>query len=292
MLEKDMEELIARYPAEFFPRHEFLLVDRQGSFPGVGRYDLLFKDNRGTNILMELKAKPAKYADVEQLAKYNDALKSNGERRLVLWLVATNIQHSVREFLDTVGIEYTEIHVAEYCRIAEKHGFQITSEKVIEVEQRRPTRDRAVSGPNRTQNGPYRSQITRDFLDRVSTLGEGFEAGQMFLTELASSSDHFDDFRLGTAKNAHLYYKGDFYIYIKPGKYAIELHPNFNGRIWDGATDKHHLLFVGPISRLVTDLDGFKAGWARAHGDGITLTNGTPPLFFERLLELIRQVHQ
>ncbi len=51
-----------------------MLQERQGSFQGVGRFDLLFKDEFDTNILMELKARTAKYQDATQLAKYKDAL--------------------------------------------------------------------------------------------------------------------------------------------------------------------------------------------------------------------------
>lgn len=53
-----------------------------------------------------------------------------------------------------------------------------------------------------------------------------------------------------------------FCVYAKPIGDAIELLPRFNGRIWDGAADKHHLLFVGPMSGLVTDLEGFTGGCA------------------------------
>jgi len=129
MLERDMEELIARYPSEFFPRHAFRLIGRQGSFPGVGRYDLLFEDSHGMKVLMELKAVPARYADADQLAKYNDALRSSGQKGIMLWLVATSIQPSVREFLENVGIEHSEIHPVEYMRVAERYGFELAPER-------------------------------------------------------------------------------------------------------------------------------------------------------------------
>lgn len=128
MLEKDMEDLIAQYPSEFFHPHEFTLIDRQGVLPGVGRYDLLFEDSRGMKILMELKAQPAKYADADQLARYYNALKDSGQKGIVLWLVATSIQHAVREVLDNVGIEYTEIHPPQYMWVAEKYGVKLRSE--------------------------------------------------------------------------------------------------------------------------------------------------------------------
>lgn len=44
MYESDIEELISRYPEEFFPNKALTLIGRQESFSGVGRFDLLFKD--------------------------------------------------------------------------------------------------------------------------------------------------------------------------------------------------------------------------------------------------------
>jgi hypothetical protein len=44
MIEKDMEDLIASYPDDFFPRRHFVLIGRQESFASVGRFDLLFED--------------------------------------------------------------------------------------------------------------------------------------------------------------------------------------------------------------------------------------------------------
>ena len=91
MLESVMEELIANYSGDFFPRKILTLTGRQGSFSGVGRFDLLFKDEHQTNILMELKARPAKYEDASQLAKYFNALKQQGKKDIIMWLVATII---------------------------------------------------------------------------------------------------------------------------------------------------------------------------------------------------------
>ena len=78
MLEKDMEELMTRCHSGFFRRNQFPLVSREGSVSGVGRSDLLFKGSRGLSILMEVKARPAKYADAEQLAKYSGLAQTDG----------------------------------------------------------------------------------------------------------------------------------------------------------------------------------------------------------------------
>jgi hypothetical protein len=72
---------------------------------------------------MELKARPGKYDDATQLARYKDALDRLGERNVIMWLVAPQISNSVREFLDRIGIEYTEIHESEFRRVADRHGI-------------------------------------------------------------------------------------------------------------------------------------------------------------------------
>src|SRR5436305_265941 len=76
MLERHMEDLIAAYPEEFFPGQRLALVGRQQTFAGIGRFDLLFKDGFGANVLMELKAVPTKYENATQLAKYKEALEA------------------------------------------------------------------------------------------------------------------------------------------------------------------------------------------------------------------------
>jgi len=116
MIERDMEDLIAAYPADFFSRHKLTLKGRQKSFAGVGRFDLLFEDEYQTNILMELKARPAKYEDATQLAKYKEELEKRGETNILMWLVAPQISSAVREFLDRIGIEYSEVHEADFDR--------------------------------------------------------------------------------------------------------------------------------------------------------------------------------
>ena len=118
MNERQMEDLIAQFPSDLFPGKNLVLRGRQQSFAGVGRFDLLFVDGFQTNILMELKARPAKYEDATQLARYKEELQRLGEQRILMWLVSPLIPRSVREFLDHIGIEYSEIHPAEFKMVA------------------------------------------------------------------------------------------------------------------------------------------------------------------------------
>jgi hypothetical protein len=128
MVERDMEDLIATYPGDFFPRHQLTLKGRQQSFAGIGRFDLLFEDEFQSAILMELKARTAKYEDATQVARYRDELKRQGHKNVIMWVVATQLPTSVKDFLEDKGIEYAEIHLSEFRRIAEKHKYSIQSE--------------------------------------------------------------------------------------------------------------------------------------------------------------------
>lgn len=128
MTEREMEDLIAAYPNELIPGHDLTLKGRQESFAGVGRFDLLFVDRFKTNVLMELKARSAKYEDATKLAKYKDVLGQTGDR-IIMWLVAPLIPRPVREFLDHIGIQYTEIHEIEFRMAADRHGVTLENRK-------------------------------------------------------------------------------------------------------------------------------------------------------------------
>ena len=121
------------------------------------------------------------------------------------------------------------------------------------------------------------NKISPDFLGKVTQLDKGFPVAAKWLTDLAN--DRIDGFWLSTDKNARLYYRDGLYTYIKPSKLSIELHANCNAHIHADASDKHHLLFVGPAKKLIVGLDGFKDGWASGLGDGYSLKNTTPRSF-------------
>jgi hypothetical protein len=157
MLERDMEDLIAAHPKDFFNK-EFTLIGRQQSFADVGRFDLLFKDEFGWMILVELKARVAKYEDATQLAKYKDELARRNETSVVMWLVAPHIPNSIREFLDGIGIEYSEIHEAQFRRVAQRYGKTFS-------------RDPQPEGSARQVNGKSKAAKPPSPIVRASNVG-------------------------------------------------------------------------------------------------------------------------
>jgi hypothetical protein len=81
----------------------------------------------------------ARYDNADQLAKYKEALEAQGERNILMWLVAPSIPTAVREFLDRIGIEYSEIHEAQFRRVAERHGITIARDPLPQLVFNRPS---------------------------------------------------------------------------------------------------------------------------------------------------------
>ena len=141
MIEREMEDLIAAHSEEFFPRRVLVLKGRQGTLAGVGRYDLFFEDQFENRILMELKAVAAKLEAAEQLVRYKQGLEEKGERNVIMWLVAPVVPKPIADFLDRFGVEYTEIHEAEFRQVAARHDYRFASEAPA------PRDQVAASGP-------------------------------------------------------------------------------------------------------------------------------------------------
>ena len=287
MLEKDMEELIAQYPLEFFPRKKLILKDRQRTFSGVGRFDLMFSDEFGTNILMELKARTAKYEDATQLAKYLDALKALGEKNIIMWLVAPQIPNSVREFLDNIGIEYSEIHISEYRRIADLHNykFQTDHQKHVDIIQHNKTPKQIKYGRrNTTYQSSYRSKIQGNYRIRRDNLFHTFKAGYNFLIRTESNTNNI---WLGTSTNVHLYLRNFYLSYIVIGNKDLIFRARFNNQIYAGTVDKSEIMFSEYFIDLIRSFSGFKNGWVVQYGENFVFNNSTPEELFTKLFEYI-----
>jgi hypothetical protein len=143
---------------------------------------------------------------------------------------------------------------------------------------------------NQTGGTVYQSKLSPEFLTKMDALQKGFEPAWAFLSGIAA--DRVEDFWLSTAQNAHLYYRDGYYVYIKPSKLNLELHAEYNSHIHQDTKDNHHLLFVGPIKKLMIDSGEFKDKWASAIPGGYVVKSTTPPEFFGGLLELVRSVHE
>lgn len=86
----------------------------------------------GSNLGKRHSIHSRKFTNIGELwcLQYDSTFSSNPR-------VTCPVPNSVREFLDRIGIEYTEIHVAEFRRVAERRGFSIRSETQAAIVENR-----------------------------------------------------------------------------------------------------------------------------------------------------------
>ena len=128
MLEKDIENLIARYPDEFLPNSGLILEKRQ--FRVRGRIiDIIFSDKHGRVIVVEVKRGILSRDAAGQIMEYYGLLKEEYPNQIIeLILCANVIPHERRTFLERAGIECKELGVSFIQEIAKKYYYHFLDE--------------------------------------------------------------------------------------------------------------------------------------------------------------------
>jgi len=131
MFEKDIENLIAKYPVEFFPTSGFQLVGQQVR---LGRCfaDIIFKDKFERNVIVEVKRGILSRDASGQVMEYYGLLKNEEPDGITeLILCANIIPAERRKFLETIGIECKELGINKLNEIASKYNYQYLDSKEI-----------------------------------------------------------------------------------------------------------------------------------------------------------------
>jgi hypothetical protein len=186
MVEKEMQELLWRYPERFLnePLEPFL---RETS-SDVGRADLVFKDRHGRFLVVELKRGKLPRGAIDQLLDYFGMMKRRfPEKTVELMVVANVIPLERRLTCESRDIECREIAEKAFRDVASDVGYTFASESSMS----RFTSDAHASPPSleRTagQEGTGRWSYSRtaqspadvqDFLSRCD------EEGRRFFTAL------------------------------------------------------------------------------------------------------------
>ncbi len=135
MLEKDIENLIAKYPIEFFPKSEFELIGQQYKL-GNCRADIVFKDKFERFIIIEVKRGILSREASGQIMEYYGRLKQEMPTAIIeLILCANNIPNERRIFLEKVGIECKELGICLITQVAEKYKYQLLDDIKEKKEQ-------------------------------------------------------------------------------------------------------------------------------------------------------------
>lgn len=123
MIKKDIENLIAKYPDEFFPNSGYKLSGRQVK---LGRCfaDIIFVDEHKRKIIVEVIHGVLSQDASEKVVENYEMLKSERPEDFVeLILCANNITPESKKSLKSVGIECKELKINFIHQIAEKVGY-------------------------------------------------------------------------------------------------------------------------------------------------------------------------
>jgi hypothetical protein len=137
MLEKDIENLIAKYPDEFFPSSGFKLLGQQVRL-GKCFADIIFEDKYNRKIIVEVKRGILSRDASGQVMEYYGLLKKEQTESIIELILCANIIPAERRtFLETIGIECKELGINRLNEIASKYNYKYLDSKesrVIEKE--------------------------------------------------------------------------------------------------------------------------------------------------------------
>lgn len=124
MLEKDIENLIASYPDEFFPSSGFKLIGQQIRL-GKCFADIIFEDRFNRKVIVEVKRGILSRDASGQIMEYYGLLKNEQPDGIVELVVCANVIPAERKkFLETIGIECKELGINSINTIAAKYNYQ------------------------------------------------------------------------------------------------------------------------------------------------------------------------
>jgi hypothetical protein len=130
MLEKDIENMIANYPDEFFPDEGFKLLGQQITVEGR-RLDILFEDKHKRKVIIEVKKGILTREASGQIAEYYGLLKNKGYiGNYELILCANIIPRERKTFLETIGIDCRELGVTFITELAKKFDYTFIDDKL------------------------------------------------------------------------------------------------------------------------------------------------------------------
>lgn len=141
MLEKDIENLIAHYPDEFFSNSCFKLIGQQVKL-GSCFADILFEDKYNRTIIVEVKRGILSREASGQIIEYYGLIKQQKSDKIIELILCANIIPLERKvFLENVGIECKELGILLISNIAKKYNYKFLDEakdkgsKIIQKKQ-------------------------------------------------------------------------------------------------------------------------------------------------------------
>lgn len=143
MLEKDIENLLAKHPEEFFPRYKLNLRGQQVKLDSYYA-DIVFENEAGDFVVIEVKRGILPREAIGQIVDYYGELKlAYPKKSMHLVLVANVIPKERTVFLaEKLGIDFVEIPASKIRTVAAKYSYHFldTEEPELLAEYRDTTR--------------------------------------------------------------------------------------------------------------------------------------------------------
>ncbi len=178
MLEKDIENLLAKYPNEFFPDYSLRFMGQQVKL-GTYYADVVFENPKGEMVVVEIKRGILRREAIGQIIEYYGMLKQKEpNKNILLYLVANVIPKEMTVFLkEKLGIKFIEIPASKIWEVAERHSYQFLDaerpESIRETKEAIQKLDaEAYSGKLRAwifQANPQRYDILNSIADKELT---------------------------------------------------------------------------------------------------------------------------
>ncbi len=138
MLEREMAEIVTKYPQDVFPDLDFDFVDRERSLGDGCRYDLRFREREGNDWIVELKRDAVTACVVEQLDRYlKRCVELDPGVSVRGMAVAPKVSAAARAAADASGIVCRSVSEARLREIARTRGMHIGPTVVARLEHSR-----------------------------------------------------------------------------------------------------------------------------------------------------------
>lgn len=140
MLEKDIENLLVKYPNEFLSKYSLTVKGQQVKL-GTYYADVVFEDKSGDMVIAEIKRGILRRDALGQAIEYYGLLKKKEPNKdIKLMLIANVIPEGMTAFLnEKLGVEFVEIPVSKIKSVAAKHSYRfldaIRPEQIKEYKQ-------------------------------------------------------------------------------------------------------------------------------------------------------------
>lgn len=180
MIERDMQELIWRYPDRLL--NEPLKQFAWETSSEVGRADLVFEDRHGRLLIVEVKRGKLPRGAIDQLLDYFGMMKEKFPEKPVELMVVANVIPSQRRLTcESRDIECREISEKIFRDLAAEIGYRFTSEQGLSIES--PEHQSTIPNPSEARTsgsnwvfnkGVPSSADKQDFLSRCDEQGTAF----------------------------------------------------------------------------------------------------------------------